>query len=83
MKLFGLTLDLRELSRKHGVNAALYLFPEIFFFIITGGLKKNGNILTLTAKGRYYWVTMMREFFTSVNNFRDYCRSIINLPLAH
>jgi hypothetical protein len=26
---------------------------------------------------------MMREFFTSVNNFRDYCRSIINLPLAH
>ena len=42
-----------------------------------------GNMLALTAKGRYYWVIMMREFFTSVNNFRDYCRSIINLPLAH
>jgi coproporphyrinogen III oxidase-like Fe-S oxidoreductase len=83
MKLFGLTLDLDELSSKHGVNAAWYLFPEIFFFVITGGLKKNGNMLTVTAKGRYYWVIMMREFFTSVNNFRDYCRSIINLPLAH
>jgi menaquinone C8-methyltransferase len=83
MKLFGLTLDLDELNRKHGVNASRYLLPEILFFIITGGLKKNGNILALTDKGRYFWVVMMREFFTSVNNFRDYCRSIINLPLAH
>ncbi|MBA4391750.1 MAG: coproporphyrinogen III oxidase [Syntrophus sp. (in: bacteria)] len=83
MKLFGLSLDLKELGEKHGVNAAWYLFPEIFFFMMTGGMKKYGNLLILTPKGQYYWVIMMREFFTSVNNFRDHCRSIANLSLAH
>ena len=83
MKLFGLTLDLDELTKKHGVSAIRYLILEVCFFLVAGGLKKHGNMLTLTAKGRYYWVIMMREFFVSVNNFRDYCRSVVNLPLAH
>ena len=75
MKLFGLTIDLEALSRKHGVNASWRLMPEILFFQTIGGLKKNGSIVTLTRKGQYYWVIMMREFFVAVNNFRDYCRS--------
>jgi len=83
MKLFGLALDLNELNKKHGVDAARYLLPEIFFFMMAGGLKKHGSMLTLSEKGRYYWVIMMREFFISVNNFRDHCRSIANLSLAH
>ena len=82
MKLFGLTLDLDELSAKHGVNASRLLLPEISFFRAVGGIKKEGAKLTLTPKGQYYWVVMMREFFTSVNNFRDHCRSIANLSLA-
>jgi len=56
---------------------------EIGFFLFTGALRKDGAILTLTNRGRYYWVIMMREFFVSVNNFRDYCRSVVNLSLAH
>ncbi len=78
MKLFGISLDLDELSRKHGVNAHLYLFPEITFFRMTGGLTKKGDRLALTPKGQYYWVIMMREFFVAVNNFRDYCRALIS-----
>ena len=77
MKLFGISLDLDELSQKHGVNAYLYLLPEITFFRMTGGLTKKGSKLTLTSKGQYYWVIMMREFFIAVNNFRDYCRALI------
>jgi coproporphyrinogen III oxidase-like Fe-S oxidoreductase len=83
MKLFGLTLDLDELTKKHGVSAIYHLMPEVCFFLFVGGLRKNGRMLTLTARGRYYWVIMMREFFVSVNNFRDYCRSVVNLSLAH
>lgn len=79
MKLFGLKLDLDELQRKHRVHAFRYLFPEIIFFMLTGALKKHGKILTLTEKGQYYWVIMMREFFIGVNNFRDYCRSMLNI----
>ncbi len=75
MKLFGLTLDLRQVSARQGVSASRYLWPEIFFFRLVGGLTKKGDILRLTQKGRYYWVLMMREFFIGVNNFRDYCRA--------
>ena len=75
MKLFGLSLDLEQISIKHHVNAYLHLWPEILFFRLTGGLKKSRNMLTLTQKGQYYWVLMMREFFIGVNNFRDYCRA--------
>jgi len=83
MKLFGTTLDLNELTRKHGVSAMRYLALEICFFLLAGGITKKGDKITLTAQGQYYWVIMMREFFVSVNNFRDYCRSVINIPLAH
>ena len=74
MKLFGLKLDLDQLSAKIGGDIRRYLWPEIFFFRITGGLHKQGSILSLTKKGQYYWVIMMREFFIGVNNFRDFCR---------
>jgi coproporphyrinogen III oxidase-like Fe-S oxidoreductase len=74
MKLFGMSIDIGQLSAKHHVNAYWHLLPEISFFILTGGLEKQGNTLTLTKKGQYYWVLMMREFFIGVNNFRDYCR---------
>ncbi len=75
MKLFGLSLDTKELSIRNKVNAYRYLWSEILFFRLVGGLKKSGNILRLTKKGQYYWVLMMREFFIGVNNFRDFCRA--------
>jgi coproporphyrinogen III oxidase-like Fe-S oxidoreductase len=77
MKLFGLSLDVPAVNAKHGVNMYLHLWPEILFFMLVQGLRKNGDKLTLTRKGRYYWFVMMREFFISVNNFRDYCRAQI------
>ncbi|OPX98968.1 MAG: Oxygen-independent coproporphyrinogen-III oxidase 1 [Syntrophorhabdus sp. PtaU1.Bin002] len=75
MKLFGLELDLKYLSAKHGVGAYGHLWPEITFFRLVGGLRKKGKVLRLTETGQYYWVLMMREFFIGVNNFRDYCRA--------
>ena len=80
MKLFGLTLDLRQVNARYGASATRYLWPEILFFRLAGGLIKKGNILRLTQKGRYYWVLMMREFFIGVNNFRDYCRAQLKAP---
>jgi coproporphyrinogen III oxidase-like Fe-S oxidoreductase len=74
MKLFGLSLDLEQLRNKNGVNPYCYLWPEITFFRMAGGLSKRGSRLFLTPKGQYYWVLMMREFFIGVNNFRDFCR---------
>jgi len=77
MKLFGMRLDMESLNKKYGVNIYRYLWPEILFFTIIGGLKRINNVLSLTEKGQYYWVIMMREFFIGVNNFRDFCRNQI------
>ena len=78
IRLFGLRLDLSQLGIKFGVNPYRWLWSEILFFSMAGGLKKHGQMLTLTRKGQYYWVIMMREFFIGVNNFRDYCRAAVN-----
>ena len=78
MRLFGLQLDVPRLAARFRINPYKWLWPEILFFWLAGGLKKQGNMLTLTRKGRYYWVIMMREFFIGVNNFRDYCRAHVN-----
>lgn len=74
MKLFGLALDLTQVRQKYGTALAPFLWPDILAFALAGALRYEGGTLRLTGRGRYYWVIMMREFFTAVNNFRDYCR---------
>lgn len=73
MKLFGMELSLDSLGEKYGRGTLLYLFTDIFAFLLAGGLRYRRGALHLTGRGRYYWVIMMREFFTAVNNFRDFC----------
>lgn len=77
MKLFGSELDLATLRKKYGARLFAYLWTAIFAFMLAGGLRYNHGSLSLTDRGRYYWVIMMREFFIAVNNFRDFCRSRI------
>ncbi len=73
MKLFGMELDMESLKGKYGGKHLRYLWKDTLAFMIAGGLcYRKGNIC-LTDRGRYYWVVMMREFFTAVNNFRDFC----------
>jgi len=78
MKLFGTRLDLRDLRNKYGLNPWACLWFEILAFLLTGSLRYRNGRLTLTDRGCYSWVIMMREFFIAVNNFRDYCRARLN-----
>ena len=75
MKLFGGRLDLPLLQKKYNENIYRHLWYLVLAYRIAGGLRYWDNQLYLTERGRYYWVIMMREFFTAVNNFRDFCRS--------
>ncbi|MDY6862861.1 MAG: coproporphyrinogen III oxidase, partial [Thermodesulfobacteriota bacterium] len=76
MKLFGRTLDIEILKGKYNNSFLKYLWPEMLFFKLAGGIRKTkNNEIVLTKKGLYFWVIMMREFFTGVNNFRDQCRT--------
>jgi coproporphyrinogen III oxidase-like Fe-S oxidoreductase len=82
MRLFSTTLDPRDLSKKYGRSIIPYLGVELLALLVFGRLYRDGGIYHLTARGRYAWVIMMREFFIAVNNFRDFCRSEAGLPLA-
>lgn len=75
MKLFGGKLDIAWLRGKYGGPVFRHLWHILLAFRLAGGLRYWNDQLWVTDRGRYYWVIMMREFFTAVNNFRDYCRT--------
>ncbi|MCL6583863.1 MAG: radical SAM protein [bacterium] len=75
MKLFGRRLDIEALKAKFNGSLYRYLWRELLFFRLIGGIRtEGGRQILLTPKGHYLWVIMMREFFIGVNNFRDACR---------
>ncbi|NIA09768.1 MAG: hypothetical protein GWP10_08560, partial [Nitrospiraceae bacterium] len=74
MKLFGLSMNKNDFEKKFGTNINKALYKEMLFLNLLKAIKKNGDTITLTDRGRYYWVMGMREFFIAVDNLRDYCR---------
>lgn len=79
MNLFGLTLDIRAFRARFGRPIWGVLGPDLLFFSLIGALKISGSRLRLTRRGQYYWVVMMREFFTGVDNFRDQSREAVGI----
>jgi menaquinone C8-methyltransferase len=77
MELFGLKMDNQRFKESFGVSIRRGLFPEMAFMRIAGGFDRNDNVITLTPKGRYLLVVMMREFFSAMNNVRDQARSAL------
>jgi coproporphyrinogen III oxidase-like Fe-S oxidoreductase len=81
-RLFGLSLDKAVVRRKYGGRFERRLWREIAFLRALGALRDTGTRLELTERGMYYWVVMMREFFTGVNRFREQMRLNIRRELA-
>jgi coproporphyrinogen III oxidase-like Fe-S oxidoreductase len=75
MKLFGMKLELPAMEEKYGRALYRHLWVDMVAFILAGRLRYRVPYLHLTNRGCYSWVVMMREFFISVNNFRDFCRA--------
>ena len=77
MKLFGTRLDLDALRDKFDADPWRYLWFPFWAFRLSGRISYRRPVLQLTPQGCYAWVIMMREFFISVNNFRDFCRESV------
>lgn len=77
MQLFGGSLDLSAASQRFGRSFGRALVPELSGLRLIGAVRRNGDNLTLTENGQYLWVMMMREFFGSVNDFRERMRQQI------
>lgn len=78
MQLFGLRLDKRQFREDFGVDIEHGLPIEMAFMRLAGAFDRDDeNELTLTPKGRYLLVVMMRQFFIGVNNLRDQARAAL------
>jgi hypothetical protein len=70
MDLFGDNFSLRRLYKRYGPVNVVSIGAELLMLLISGALTRRRGRTTLTRRGRYYTVVLMREFFSSVNNFR-------------
>ncbi len=78
MQLFGLRLDKKAFERDFGMTVERGLMAEMAFMRACGAFATDNEYeLTLTAKGRYLMVVMMRQFFIGVNNLRDQARAAL------
>lgn len=78
MQLFGLRLDKLAFERDFGFTVENGLPAEMAFMKLAGGFATDTpEELTLTPKGRYLVVAMMRQFFIGVNNLRDQARAAL------
>ncbi len=78
MQLFGLRLDKRAFERDFGCSVEAGLPAEMAFMRAAGAFDRDdADELTLTPKGRYLMVAMMRQFFIGVNTLRDQARAAL------
>ena len=78
MGLFGLRLDKQRFAEDFGVPVEKGLFTEMAYMTVAGAFETNNDrYLTLTQRGRYLLVAMMREFFVGVNSVRDQARAVL------
>ncbi len=78
MDLFGLRLDRRAWRERFGCDVARGLPAEYGFMRANGGFdKQTRDELTLSPRGRYLMVAMMRQFFIGVNGLRDQARAAL------
>ena len=76
--LFGLRLDKRRFREQFGVSVDLGLLGEMTFMRAVGAFDRDdAECLTLTRKGRYLLVVMMREMLAMSNQHRDEARAAL------
>jgi menaquinone C8-methyltransferase len=79
MELFGLRLDKKKFEADFGVSIDRALALEMTFMRTAGAFAEDtADHITLTQKGRYLLVAMMRQFFIGVNNVRDQARAALS-----
>lgn len=72
MRLFGGAAK-QAMERESNFPGRLFHLTDTVMLILSGTVEKGPDGFTVSKRGYYFLVIMMREFFNSVNNFRDFC----------
>jgi hypothetical protein len=74
-EFFGLSLDRNRFLADWGISIDRALPAEMAFMRLAGGIASDdGRTITLTEKGRYLLLVMMRETLAASNDIRDQAR---------
>jgi hypothetical protein len=77
-ELFGLRLDKQKFQRDFGISIDRALALEMTFMKLAGGIDVNDDRwVTLTPRGRYLLLVMMRETLATSNDHRDHEREML------
>ena len=79
MQLFGGRIDVARWKRDFGCGVAAGLPAEYAFMKAAGAFAHEDETeITLTPKGQYLSLVMMRQFFIGVNSVRDQARAALS-----
>jgi coproporphyrinogen III oxidase-like Fe-S oxidoreductase len=70
-KLLGGALSISDMKERYGNHSWLCLSPKLLCLLITRSITIADNSITLTPRGRYYWVILMRTLFAVVGDYRQ------------
>jgi menaquinone C8-methyltransferase len=77
-EMFGLSLDKKRFERDFGVPVERGLAPEYLWLKAAGAFDRDDHeVLTLTDKGRYLVLVIMREMLAGQNELRDVQRAAL------
>lgn len=74
MQLFGGKLDIAAAETRFNGRFQGNFRLELAALRAARAIHRSTETITLTERGQYMWVVLMREFFTSVNSLREQVR---------
>ena len=70
-KMFSGSMDKAAARLRFDGRLEQKLAAELALLQLIGAIRDREDSLVLTARGRYLWVVLMREFFSGMNSLRD------------
>jgi coproporphyrinogen III oxidase-like Fe-S oxidoreductase len=77
VEFFGGSLDMALFNSKFGIDIAFFMAVEISFLKLRGYIKQEGSHLLTTHKGRYVFVSLMKEFYIGMDYIRESSRALL------
>ncbi|MFX0210406.1 MAG: coproporphyrinogen III oxidase family protein, partial [Candidatus Hodarchaeota archaeon] len=72
-KLFGMGLSRKNFYKRFAKDINRILLTEVFLFKRLGIVREHKGKFSVPESGMYHVSTLMKEFFTALNNLREYC----------
>ena len=78
VELCGGKASIERFQTLYNSNLERDLMKEIAFLRLSGNIFKKGNAYYPTEKGKYLFMSMMKEFYIGMDRVREESRAMLN-----